>query len=70
MRRLLHIPVFVEFGTAEGVVSGCTLKAAAVVTEDAAMETDTELAVQKASATASFTGYFPCIPLLFPYIPV
>ena len=43
-------------GTAEGVVSGCTLKAAAVVTEDAAMETDTELAVQKASATASFTG--------------
>lgn len=43
-------------GAAEGTVEGCTLKAAASVTEDASIQMNTELATGKAQATASFTG--------------
>lgn len=43
-------------GKAEGTVEGCSLKASASVNQDAAAQTDTELATNKAEATASFTG--------------
>ncbi len=43
-------------GRAEGTVAGCSLKAAATVTESADAQTETELATNKATANASFTG--------------